>query len=408
MTLSVLFDPAVLPNPYPVYAQLRAEDPVHWDDFFQLWALTRYADIAALLRDPRISSKRITNDGRQLWDAERLPGDARPAARATYRAFAHLVLMYDPPEHTRFRSMISRAFTPRMIEGMRPFIQSTVDELIDAVEAQGRMDLIADLAYPLPAIVIAEMLGVPHDDHEQFKAWSADFATSFDVDPSRPEREAQAVKGVAALLDYVAELVERRRTERHDDLVQAHVDLCGGDEESVFEVVANLAGLLFAGHETTTNLLGNGLFALLRHPEQWQRLRDEPELLGSAVEECLRYDAPVQWIARRAAQDLEIGGKAIRQGQLLGLFVGAANRDPAQFAEPDRFDVGRRENRHLSFAHGIHFCLGAALARLEGQIAIGTLARRLPHLRLAGEATWRENVSIRGLQSLPVSFAPAL
>lgn len=406
LTLSALFEPQMLADPYPLYHRLRADDPVHWDQFFHLWALTRHADVVAALRDARLSSQRFAGDGGELWDIARLPSEAQEAGRRTYKAFSELVLMYDPPEHTRLRAVAMRAFTPRVVERMHNRIQELVDGLLDVVEPAGEMDVLRDLAYPLPATVIMEMLGIPPGDRERFKAWAGDFATSFDVDPRRPQREAQAVHGVAALCDYVEGLIARRRATGGDDLLQAFIaagDL--DDPRSASEIVSNVAGLLFAGHETTTNLIGNGLLTLLRHPAQLQRLRDDPAMIGSAVEELLRFESPVQWIARRAREPLEIGGKHIGAGQLVGLFLGAANRDPEQFPQPDRLKLDRHENRHLAFAHGIHFCVGAALARMEAQIAIDTVVQRLPMLRLATHnAEWRENVSMRGLNTLPVVF----
>ncbi len=407
-SLVSLFEPHLLADPYPFYHRLRAEDPVHWDESLGIWAVTRYASVVAALRDPRISSRRFDGATNELWDPERLPPEARESARTVYRAFTLLSLMKDPPEHTRLRRGHTSALVPRRVEEMRPRIQRPVEEIIDRAQPSGRMEVIAELAYPLPAAVIAELLGVPAEDRDRFKAWSDDFATVFDADPNRPEREAQAVRGVAALLAYVGDLVERRKTEPRDDLTQALIEaMASDDEESKAGVVANLAGLVFAGHETTTNLIGNGLLALLRHPEQLRRVRDDASLVPAAVEELLRYDCPVQWIARRAKEDLEIEGRRIGAGQMIGLFLGAANRDPAQFAEPDRLDVGRSENRHVAFGHGIHFCLGAALARLEGQVVVETVLRRLPDLRLATETQqWRDNVSMRGLKALPVIFDP--
>jgi cytochrome P450 len=289
---------------------------------------------------------------------------------------------------------------------MRPLIQSLVDRMLDAAEQRGRMDIIADLAYPLPTAVIAALLGVPENDRDQFKRWSNDLATTFDTDPARPQRTVAAYDGVLALLDYMAELVSRRRQEPHDDLTQALI--AASDTEgglSAEAVVANTALLLFAGHETTTNLIGNGMHALLHHPDQLQRLLADPELIASAVEELLRFDSPVQGTGRQAKEDLDIGGRRIGAGQMLLLYIGAANRDPAQFDDPDRLDLARAENRHLTFSYGPHFCLGAALARLEGQIAVGTLLRRWPGLRLTSEsARWRDNFLLRGLMELPVVF----
>jgi cytochrome P450 len=397
-----LHDPDVLADPYPFYERLRTEDPVHWEELevgFTRWALTRYDDIAMVLRDPRISAQR-------QWGVGWLPEGSQQTAERVQQAYQRQVLFVDAPDHTRLRRLMMSAFTPRVVAGMRPLIQQLVDQMLAAVAPAGAMDVIADLAYPLPTSVIAAMLGVPPRDRPRFQAWATDMGTTFDGDPARPERAARAYEGVAALLEYMADLVRQRRRSPQDDLTQALI--AASDAEDVLdadEVVANAALLLVAGHETTTNLIGNGLLALLRHPDQMERLRAEPGLIESGVEELLRYDSPVQMTARLAREDLEIGGRRIEAGQLILVLLGAANRDPAQFGEPDRLDVSRAENRHLSFAYGPHFCLSAALARLEGQIAFSTLLRRWPRLELATETvSWRDNATLRGLVSLPVAF----
>ncbi len=402
LSLAVLHDPAVLADPYPFYDRLRAEDPVHWEELeagFTRWALTRYDDIAMVLRDPRLSARRH-------WDVDWLPEESRAAAYDVQQAYQRQVLFVDAPDHTRLRRLMMAAFTPRVVAGMRPLIQQLVDQMLDAVAPAGGMDVIADLAYPLPTSVIAAMLGVPPDDRPRFQVWATDMGTTFDGDPARPERAGRAYEGVASLLEYMADLVRQRRRSPRDDLTQALIAASdAGEVLSAEEVVANAALLLVAGHETTTNLIGNGLLALLRHPDQMERLRAQPDLIESGVEELLRYDSPVQMTARVAKEDLEIDGRHIAAGQLVVVFLGAANRDPAQFSQPNRLDVSRTENRHLSFAYGPHFCLGAALARLEGQIAFSTLLRRWPRLELATETVrWRDNATLRGLVSLPVSF----
>jgi cytochrome P450 len=402
LSLARLHDPDVLADPYPFYERLRTEDPVHWEELeagFTRWALTRYEDIAMVLRDPRSSAQR-------QWGVGWLPEESQPTAERVQEAYQRQVLFVDAPDHTRLRRLMMSAFTPRVVAGMRPLIQQLVDQMLDAVAPAGAMDVIADLAYPLPTSVIAAMLGVPPQDRSRFQAWATDMGTTFDGDPARPERAARAYEGVIALLEYMADLVRQRRRSPQDDLTQALIAASdAGDVLNTDEVVANAALLLVAGHETTTNLIGNGLLALLRHPEQMERLRAEPDLIESGVEELLRYDSPVQMTARLAKEDLEIGGRHIEAGQLILVLLGAANRDPAQFGEPDRLDASRAENRHLSFAYGPHFCLGAALARLEGQIAFSTLLRRWSRLELASETVgWRDNATLRGLVALPVTF----
>jgi hypothetical protein len=322
-------------------------------------------------------------------------------------AFGRTVLLLDPPDHTRLRRLMLAAFTPRAVEALRPVIQRLVDDMLDAVAPSGRMDVIADLAYPLPTTVIAITLGVPHADHDRFKAWSVDVATLLDGDPRRPERTLQAYRGMTALLDYLERLVAARRGAPRDDLLQALIDASDGEDSlTAAEVVANSAFLLAAGHETTTKLIGNGLLALLRHPAQLAQLQADPALLATAVEELLRYDSPVQITARTTTEALELGGRSLPAGEMVMLYLAAANHDPAHFVRPDALDITRQENRHLAFSHGPHFCLGAALARLEGQITLGTLLRRWPRPRLAADTvTWRDNINLRGLAALSITLA---
>jgi cytochrome P450 len=406
LRLFTLRDPAVQADPYPFYHRLRTEDPVHWEEGTTLalnrWVLTRYGDVTTALRDPRLSAERN-------WTVDWLPQEAREAARSAHSAYVQQVIFSDPPDHTRLRRLMLTAFTPRVVEEMRPRIQQYVNEALDVVAPRGQMDVIADLAYPLPTVVIAALLGVPPEDRERLKAWSNDLATTFDGDPRRPERSARAYQGVAAFMEYLTRLVIERRHAPQDNLLQTMIEASDeGDALSLPEVIANAVLLLFAGHETTTNLIGNGLLALLRHPDQLERLRDDPALMTSAVEELLRYDSPVQVTVRVAKENLQIAGQEIDAGKSVFLLLGAANRDPAQYAAPDQLDLARAENRHLAFAYGPHFCLGAALARLEGQIAIGTMLRRWPHLRLVTpDVQWRDNVILRGLVSLPIVLGEA-
>jgi cytochrome P450 len=389
-------------DPYPGYAWLRAHDPVHWDAPRQCWLVTRYADVLAGLRDPRLSSARS-------WDAVVVPRPLRETVRGVQRAYATQLLFRDAPEHTRLRRALATAFTPRVVAGMVPLIQRLVDQLLDAVAARGQMDVIADLAYPLPTSVIASLLGLPPQDMPRLKAWSTDMGTTYAQDISRPLRLARAYRGVADLLAYMADAVAQCRRTPRDDLMQTLVTVADTQQGlTAEEVVANCAFLLFTGHETTTNLIGNGLLALLRHPDQVQRLRADPTLIDSAVEELLRYDSPVQAAGRIATTDMQIGDRCIRAGQYVALSLGAANRDPAQFAAPDRLDLARRENRHLAFGFGMHYCLGAALGRLEGQIAIRSVLSRWPRLRLAtDQLVWHDNPGLRGLQALPVHLGAA-
>lgn len=399
VSLINLLSPENLANPYPLYEQLRSEDPILWDDFLGRWILTGYSDVLACLRDPRMSAERVGALRAQL------PQDVIEELQPMERVFESWMLFLDPPDHTRLRGLVNKAFTPRRVEAMRPHIQQIVDGLLDQVQDTGRMDVIQDLAFPLPSTVIAEMLGVPPEDRNQFRRWSSDIVgiSGLIIDPDRAVR---AQKSVLALMDYFRKIVVQRRESPRDDLISAMI---AAEDQGKFlsekELLATCVLLLEAGHETTTNLIGNGLLALLRHPNQLRTLREKPSLIGTAVEELLRYDSPVQLTARIAAEDLEIGDKRVNARDMVVLLLGAANRDPAQFLDSNILDLSRRDNRHLSFGQGIHYCLGAPLARIEGQLAINTVLRRCPGLELTGEPLeWRQAVSLRGLNALPVMF----
>jgi pimeloyl-[acyl-carrier protein] synthase len=388
-------DPEFLADPYPTYHRLRDEDPVHHSPL-DFWVLTRYEDVAAVLRDPRFIKEPLVS-----MVAARFGVTVPPGVGLS-------MLDRDPPDHTRLRSLVSKAFTPRVVEGLRPRIQKMVDDLITRAEAVGTMDLIEEFAYPIPVNVICEMLGVPVEDHERFKGWSLDIARGLDSVWLPPESEIPKRSGAArhAIGDYMRGLIAERRTAPRGDLLSALIAAEeAGDKLSEDELSATCILLLIAGHETTVNLIGNGTLALLRHPEELRRLRETPGLITSAVEELLRYDGPVQRTARITSTEVTIGGRTIPRGEMVMPFIGAADRDPAQFPDPDRLDLGRADNRHIAFGWGIHFCLGAPLARVEGQIAIDTLVRRLPRLALVGdEPEHRQSLTLRGLTALPVTF----
>ena len=391
-------DPATVYDPYPRYEQLRSEDPVHWNEGIQAWVLTGYQDVLDALRDPRLSAERISALMRLAGDGEGL--------EALEQTFLGMMLFADPPDHTRLRSLANKAFTPGVLEGMRSQIQNTVDRLLDDVQEQGGMEVISELAYPLPAMVISEILGVADGDMDRFKKWSNDIAAFLGNIREARENVGPAQQSVAELTEFLREIVAQRRKEPKDDLLSALVTAEDqGDSFSEDELYSMCVLLIFAGHETTTNLIGNGILALLRHPAQLEKLRGQPSLIESAVEEILRYDGPVQTTSRTALEDLRIGDKQIAKGDRISLTLGAANRDPAQFKDPDRFDIERSEGRHMGFGFGIHFCLGAALARMEGQAAINSVLRRMPELRLVEqESEWRNNPVLRGLKALPVTF----
>jgi cytochrome P450 len=395
----VLFNP-LLPefhaDPYPFYRRLREKEPIHQSPM-GFWVLTRYEDCVAVLRDARFGREEFQQMLSSVYGDE----TEKPALPRS-------MLFRDPPDHTRLRGLVSKAFTPRMIETMRDHIQEIVDRLLDRVQDAGRMDVMEDLAYPLPVTVICEMLGVPVDDHASIRGWSADIARSLDAIglPSDQEIVERGRKSRRALADYFRRLVPERRARPQQDLLSGLIAAEEqGDKLSSDEVIAMCLLLFIAGHETTVNLIGNGTLALLRHPDQLQRLRREPGLIGNAVEELLRYDSPVQRTARITATDAEVAGQPMPKGTMVITALGAANRDPAQFSDPDVLDVARKDPRHISFGFGIHFCLGAPLARVEGQLALGTLLRRMPKLALAeSNPEWRESSVLRGLKRLNVSF----
>jgi cytochrome P450 len=315
------------------------------------------------------------------------------------------MLNMDAPDHTRVRKLVNKAFTPRRIAGLRGRIEAIVNELLEPVVRQGRMDVIDALAAPLPAIVIAELLGVPAEDHRQFKSWAAEIVAGLGQ-PTLGSRRASTAPAMQKLFGYLTEIIAARRKEPRDDLISAMV-LAQEEEDALSdsELLATSNLLLIAGHETTTNLIGNGLLALLREPDELERLRNDMNLLPAAIEELLRYDGPVQATIRVAREDLEIGGYEVEEGSLLLVGIGAANHDPAIFNDPERLDVGRDPNPHLAFGFGAHFCLGAPLARLEGEIAFRALLERFPDIALETEAPpFRPNPVLRGLVSLPVSF----
>lgn len=387
-------DPAFVADPYPMYHRLRTEDPVHHSPL-GFWVLTRYDDVVAALRDPRLAKEAIAS-----FVAARF-GAPVPALGLS-------MLDRDPPDHTRLRGLVSKAFTPRVVEGLRPRIQQIVDGLLDGVGARRSMDLIEEFAYPIPVIVICEMLGVPVEDQERFKGWSLDIARGLDLLWLGPDSEVgrRSIAARQALADYFRGLIAQRRAAPRNDLLSGLIAAEeAGDKLNEMELLATCILLLIAGHETTVNLIGNGTLALLRHRDQLERLRREPGLIASAVEELLRFDGPVQRTARIPSEDVTFGGRTISKGEMVMPFIGAADRDPEQFPSPDTLDIGRTDNRHLAFGWGIHFCLGAPLARLEGQIAINTLVRRLPKLDLAtDQPEYRQSLTLRGLKALPVTF----
>jgi cytochrome P450 len=388
-------DPEFVADPYPTYHRLRAEDPVHRSPL-GFWVLTRYEDVVGVLRDQRFAKEAIAAFVAQKLGVELTAG------------VGISMLDRDPPDHTRLRSLVSKAFTPRVVDGLRPRIQEIVGDLLDRAEDRHAMDVIEDFAYPIPVIVICEMLGVPVEDHERFRGWSLDLARGLDAAMLGPQSDVaqRSMTARGALAEYFRELIAERRDAPRADLLSALIAAEeAGDKLSENELLATCILILVAGHETTVNLLGNGILALLRHPDQLRWLRENPGMIGGAVEELLRYDGPVQRTARVPSVDAVIAGHKIEAGDMVMPFIGAADRDPAHFPDPDRLDLARADNRHVAFGMGIHFCLGAPLARLEGQIAINALLQRFPKLALATDRPhYRQSLTLRGLTSLPVAF----
>jgi pimeloyl-[acyl-carrier protein] synthase len=395
------FLPEVHEDPYPLYHRLRAEDPVHRSPL-GFWVLTRHADVLAVLRDPRMS-----RDPRRSQRVEQLRASAELDELLAAEEAAPSMLFVDPPDHTRLRTLVNKAFTPGAVERLRPRVEAIVAELLDRVAGAGAMDVVEDLAYPLPVTVICELFGVPEADRDRFRAWSRGLVHLLDPLVASDALE-RALRARLALRGYLRELIAERRAHPTGDLLTALIAAEDeGHQLSEAELVSMCLLLLVAGHETTVNLIANGLLALVRDPGARARLQADPALAGSAVEELLRYDSPVQFTSRHALTDLDIGGRHIHAGETVVAVLGAANRDPAQFPDPDRLDLARKPNRHLAFGGGIHFCLGAPLARMEAGIAIPALLARLPGLELAGPPVRRDTVTLRGLASLPVTFRAA-
>ena len=397
LSLYHLLDPKVLANPYPLFRRLREEDPVHWDPFLHAWVVTRYADVLEVLHS---------------YSADRTPTPDQLASMG----LAHLgpiaqlmvqqMLFMDAAQHTRLRGLASRAFTPARIGVLRSHMVEIVDALLDDFQARGSMDAIADLGEPLPAIITAEMLGVPVEDRHRLKHWSATFAEMLGNFQHNPERAQIVLQTVEEMTAYFREAVQENRRNPREGLINSLLTAeIGGDRLNEEEIVANVIITMVGGQETTTNLIGNGVLTLLRHPDQMEKLRGNLSLVPSAVEEMLRFESPSQHTARLAPEDCELGGKQIRKRQAVIAVMAAANRDPVRFPDPDRFDVAREDNRHVAFGYAAHFCFGAPLARLEGQVVFESLLRRFPTLYLEPqELVWRTNLGLRGLTSLKISF----
>jgi cytochrome P450 len=403
---SEIFDfflPEFRQNPYTFYKRLRETDPVHWGISFEpgiaaMWHIARYSDILQILRDQRFTHQAP-------------PGDSAGSVsvdiddpRQLYFSLSRLSLLFaDPPAHTRLRTLVSRAFTPRMIESLRPRVEATASALLQTAQQRGRLDVINEYALPLTITIIAEMLDVPPEGRAQLTSWASVLIRAVDCKQSA-DIYAAAAQVSMEIFQYFNELLARRRQAPGSDLLsQMLIAHDQSDRLSETELIVTATTLLVAGHETTVNLIGNGTRALLLYPDQLALLRQRPDLMPSAIEELLRFESSSQMASRYATDDIKVGGTTIQRGQIVNLLLGSGNRDPEAFSDPDRLDITRKENRHLAFGMGIHYCLGAPLARLEGQIAIGLLLQQFPSLRLLDPSPqWRDTIGFRGLQRLEV------
>ncbi len=392
------FSPEFQKNPYPTYSMLREEAPILWRSETQLWYVSRYEDVSALLRDRRL--------GRGMGNPQR-PLPLAPGLDAFQRLSDYSMFDMEPPDHTRIRQLVSQVFTPRRVEALRPQVVAAAKELLDLALAKDQFDLLEDYAVPLPVRVIADLLGVPQADRPRLRPWSAAIVAMYELSHTS-EQEKRASQAALEFWDYLRWLAGKRRNNPQDDLISALAavtDVASGARLSENELIATCILLLNAGHEATVNGFGNGMYALFCYPEQLAMLRAQPtpELTRTTVEEMLRYDTPLQLFKRWVLEDMEFQGNHFQQGQQIVLFFGSANRDPLKFKSPDELDIARTDNPHISFGAGIHFCLGAPLARLELNTALSTLFQGAPRLRLLDTPVWRDSYVIRGLKSLQVS-----
>lgn len=393
------FTPEVAADANPLFHKLRAEDPVHWSPQMRGWVLTRYDDITQALKDPRLSAASF------VGAIDMLPEEQRKALEPLRASVTMWMGHTITEDHLRMQRLLKKYFTPANVEKLRPRAQAITDELIDAVAPRGEVEVISELAYPLPARVIAEMLGVPSEDRDLLPRWSRDLTAIFL--PSTVETLLQSQKSVLEMSEYMRGVVAERRRAPKDDLISMFIAAqADGGIRNDEEILSNCVLLLFAGHETTATLISRGLFYLLEHQGEFARLLESPDLLPNAIEEILRYGGPAQTVTRLAMAPLEIHGKEIKANQLLYLALGAGNRDPEHYPDPDKFDIGRQTSRHLAFGQGSFYCLGAALARMEAQVCFSTMLRRLPGIRWGSKPpVWHSmGPFARALVSLPVSF----
>ena len=393
-----------LDDPYPLLRQLQKEEPVYWSESIGGWIVTRYDDIVPTFRDVA----HFSNYGRFAKTVEYLPLEDRQRLapfETHYRQKS--LLQSDPPVHTRLRGLMAKPFSATNVEAMRPKIKKIVSDVIDAVEPQGEMDVIRDLAYPLPFSVLGTIMGLPNEHQEEIKHWADEILLFQGVNRPPVALLERSQAALLAMRSFLSELVNEKRRNPADDVISQLVAAeAEGNRLTEQELVYTCVTILGAGHETTTSLIGNGLYTILSHPEQWRKLREDPSLLNSAIEEMLRYESPVARQPRVIQDDVELGGKKLLKGQVAFQMLNAANRDPANFTDPDIFDIERQNNKHIAFGMGIHFCLGAGLARTEAQEVFKAIMERLPDIKLVSEkAIWdRHKPNSRMLHSLPVSF----
>jgi cytochrome P450 len=395
--------PEFFDEPHATFARMRQDDPVYFDPVTHQWCFTRYDDVALFLRDKRWSSQRV-----DLLFMRANP-EREQQIKVCRQFYSNWLIFSDAPHHTRLRKLLVRAFSARAVVALEAYVQQAVDVALDKMSEAREIDLVADFAFPIPAQVIAHILGVAPDHMEPFKVWSADALRIASMVGDPDENVAATYRGIRNLETYFEEVIAGRRKARVDDLLGTLID---ADEDgrilSKEELVANAALLLMAGHQTTTHLIGNAVFELLRHPAQLARLQENPGLIDSAIDEVLRYNGPGVGIGRIALEDIELHGRVLPAGQFGFCFFSAANRDPAVFDDPDRFDIGRGDKRHLSFGQGMHLCIGSTLARMEARIAVGSLLARFPRLQLATDKPdWSKSLAFRGLTSLPLSVHAA-
>jgi len=403
MDKKVLFNDSILANPYPTYARLHEEGPLHYLDVggkWAVWSLFSHAECSSIAKDPRCSAKRA----KQMLLS--LPLSRQEEFSELARMLGLWLIFMDPPEHTRLRKLLNKGFSPAAIEALRPQVEAIVDRMLKPFQHGSEIDLMRDFANPMPVRIILEMLGVPEELNDKFVRCSRAIAL-FRGNPNRTVEEARSAQdALVELTDFFRETVANRRRNKGTDLISLLIDIEEeGEALTEEELYAQCIALLFAGHETTRNLIGNGMYTLLRHSEKATELRQTPEMIRSAVEELLRYESPVQFTARVLKEDIEICGQPIRKGWTVLCMLGAANRDPKQFKEPDRLDLKRLNNQHLAFGAGAHFCIGAQLARLEGQVAIANLVQRFPAMKIVGDQPeWASTFGFRGLKNLSVTL----